>query len=273
MMGKKYSIRFTKAVASGNDFIIIDDIDGVLEKRGMDYSSMARDLCRRHMSVGADGILVLEKPEDADLKMRVINPDGSEVAMCGNGLRCAALYAVLKGFPGSMTVSTGAGLLQAEVKGNMVRLKMSDPKNVKTEINLGLGDIMMNASFIDSGVPHVVHMVDDIENYPVKETGKKIREHSFFSPGGTNVNFVGKQDGNAFPVRTYERGVEDETLACGTGAVASAVMLGLLGQASSPVEISTRSGEVLTVHYENTGGKIKNVYLEGLAEIVYEGGI
>jgi len=272
-MKNKYNIRFTKAVASGNDFIIIDDMDGALRERSIDYSDMARDLCRRHLSVGADGILVLESSTDADLKMRIINPDGSEVSMCGNGLRCSAVYAAGKGIKSPMRVITGAGILSADVNSDMVRLKMSDPKDIKLEINLGLGDSMMNISFIDSGVPHVVHMVDDIEKYPVKEIGRKVREHGFFAPEGTNVNFVGKKCADEFPVRTYERGVEDETLACGTGSVASAVILGLQGQASSPVKIRTKSGEVLKIHYKIVGDKVKDVYLEGTANIIYEGGI
>ncbi|MBU0571231.1 MAG: diaminopimelate epimerase [Candidatus Omnitrophica bacterium] len=272
-MRKKYDIHFTKAVASGNDFVIIDDKDGRVKKRGLNYGEMARDICRRHASVGADGVLILEGATDADLRMRVINPDGTEVDMCGNGARCSAFYAARKGWGTSFNIETGAGMLCAEVNGNRVRLKMSAPTNAKLAINLGLGDSMMNVNFINSGVPHVVHFVKDIENYPVVETGRRIREHSFFSPGGTNVNFVGEKNGDEFPIRTYERGVEDETLACGTGSVASALVLGLIGGANSPIKMRTKSGEILTVHYEIAGQKIQNVYLEGSADIVYEGGL
>ncbi len=272
-MRKKYNICFTKAVASGNDFVIIDDKNGEIKKRGLNYSEMAKDICRRHVSVGADGILVLEGATGADFKMRIINPDGTEVDMCGNGARCSAFYASQEGWGTAFNIETGAGILGAFVAGNKVRLKMSTPTDMKLAIGLGLGDSMMNVSFINSGVPHVVHFVEDIENYPVVETGRKIREHSFFAPEGTNVNFVGKAIGNEFPIRTYERGVEDETLACGTGSVASALILGLTGGAVPPVKMRTKSGEILTVHYEITGGKIRNVYLEGSADIIYEGGL
>ena len=272
-MRKKYNIRFTKAVASGNDFVIIDDKDGQIKKSGLNYGEMARDICRRHLSVGADGILVLEGAADADFRMRIINPDGTEVDMCGNGARCSALYAAYKGWGTSFNILTGAGMLGAEVSGNKVRLKMSTPTDLKLEINLGLGDSMMNVSFINSGVPHVVHFVKDIEDYPVVAIGRKVREHSFFAPGGTNVNFVGERVGDEFPVRTYERGVEDETLACGTGSVASALILGLSGQTVPPVKMRTKSGEILTVHYEILGDKVQNVYLEGSADIIYEGGL
>ena len=272
-MRKKYNIFFTKVVASGNDFIIIDDKDGQIGKLDLNYSEIAKDICRRHQSVGADGILVLEGATDADFRMRIINPDGTEVDMCGNGARCSAFYASSKAWGTSLSFETGAGMLAAEVDGNKVRLKMSTPKDTNLAINLGLGDSMMNVSFINSGVPHVVHFVEDIENYPVVATGRKIREHSFFAPGGTNVNFVGEATADEFPVRTYERGVEDETLACGTGSVASALILGLIGKSVSPIKMKTKSGEILTVYFELVGEKISNVYLEGLAHIVYEGGL
>ena len=272
-MKKKYNISFTKAVASGNDFIIIDDKDGQIGKLNLNYSEMAKDICRRHQSVGADGILVLEGATEADFRMRIINPDGSEVDMCGNGARCSALYASSKGWGTSFSFKTGAGMLGAEVDGNKVRLKMSTPKDANLEINLGLGDSMMNVSFINSGVPHVVHFVKDIENYPVLATGRKIREHTFFAPEGTNVNFVGQKIGDEFPIRTYERGVEDETLACGTGSVASALILGLSGQTTPPVKMRTKSGELLTIYYDVDNDEAQNVYLEGSADIVYEGGL
>lgn len=267
----RYGINFTKAQASGNDFIIIDNKDGELDSRNLDYAEMAKDLCRRRLSIGADGILVLENSAKADLKMRIINPDGSEVTMCGNGARCSAFYASQKGWGDSPAMETGAGIIKASVSGRQVKLKMSDPKDVKMGINLGLGHNMITVHFLDTGVPHVVHIVDDLEGYPVTDVGRKIREHSFFSPAGTNANFVSAITPAGASLRTYERGVEDETLACGTGTVASAVALGLLGQARSPVRMRTRGGEVLTVYFNIAGEKVTDVYLEGEAQIVFEG--
>jgi len=148
---------------------------------------------------------------------------------------------------------------------------MNYPKDVKLGVNLGIGEKMLTVHSLNTGVPHVVHLVDDLENYPVMEIGRKVREHSYFAPAGTNANFVGGINEKGAALRTYERGVEDETLACGTGTVASAVVLGLLGKAKPPVKMRTRGGEVLTVYYNISGNKVTDVYLEGEAQIVYEG--
>lgn len=267
----KYGVRFTKAVASGNDFIIIDNKDGELDPRQLDYSEMARDLCRRRLSVGGDGLLVLEGTDKADFRMRVINPDGSEVDMCGNGARCSSLYAALSGWGEKLSFETGAGILEAEINGNDVKLKMTDPTDIKLDVNLGVAKKFMKVHSLNTGVPHVVHTVEDLEKYPVKEMGRAIREHDIFAPEGTNANFVGEVEGSSAALRTYERGVEDETLACGTGTVASAVVLGLVENVSSPVSMRTRSGEVLKVYYKVSGHKVTDVYLEGPAKIVCEG--
>jgi len=273
-MKRKYNICFTKAVASGNDFIIIDNKAGELDARDLDYSALAKDLCRRHLSVGADGLLVLEDATDADFKMRIFNPDGSEVTMCGNGARCSAMYAALNGWGGEdLTFQTGAGILRASVGEGRVKIRMSDPKDIKTGIKLGIGSSIMNVNYVNTGVPHVVYLVEGLEGYPVRETGRKIREHTLFAPEGTNANFVETTEENSAFVRTYERGVEDETLACGTGTVASAIILGLLGYIAPPVNMRTKSGEELKVYYKKSGEKITDVYLEGTAGIVYEGRI
>ena len=266
---RRYDIIFTKAVASGNDFIIIDNKNGELDTRQLDYSSIARDLCRRRFSIGADGLLVLENSDKADFLMRIINPDGSEVTMCGNGARCSAL----NGWGEDLVIETGAGIINAEVREDNVKLKMSDPKDIKLGIKLGIGSNIVDVHYIDTGVPHVVHIVDDIENYPVRDMGRKIREHSLFAPEGTNADFIGDVEEGRASVRTYERGVEDETLACGTGITASAVILGLLEHVSSPVKLKAKSGDVLSVYYKVSGNKVSDVYLEGKASIVCEGKI
>ncbi len=270
-MSVKYDIQFTKAAASGNDFMIIDDKSRGPGARDTDYAEMARDLCRRRVSVGADGILVLEDSSEADFRMRVINPDGSEVDMCGNGARCSALYAAKKGWGEDPTFQTGAGVLSAEVNGDRVKIRMSDPEDIRLGFNLGVGSSIMNVHSLNTGVPHVVHIAEEVEDYPVRDTGRKIREHPNFAPEGTNVDFVGDIKDNRAFVRTYERGVEDETLACGTGTVASAVVLGLLGYAVPPVKMLTRSGEELTVYYRMAGARVTDVYLEGTACLIYEG--
>ncbi|MFH1847300.1 MAG: diaminopimelate epimerase [Candidatus Omnitrophota bacterium] len=267
----KYDLYFTKAVASGNDFIIIDNKNRELDVRDYDYSEMARDLCRRHISIGADGLLVLEDSDKAVFRMRIINPDGSEVNMCGNGARSSSVYAAHSKWGNELTIETRAGILGAVVHDNMVKIKMSDPTDLKLDINLGIGSNIITVHSVNTGVPHVVHIVDDLGKYEVKNIGRKIREHTIFAPNGTNADFIGNINGNSAEIRTYERGVEDETLACGTGTVASALILGQLGCVSSPVEIKTRSGEILKVYYDIHGKKMSNVYLEGSAAIVYEG--
>jgi len=269
-MERKYNLIFTKAVASGNDFIVIDNKSGELDSRMLDYSHLARELCPRRHAVGADGVLVLESSDAADFRMRIINPDGSEVTMCGNGARCSALYASSARWGDNLTIETGAGILKSEVSGGNVKLKMSDPKDLQMNINLGIGPNMMTVHFVDTGVPHVVHLVEDLENYPVKDIGSKIRHHPMFEPEGTNANFVGDIAEGGASLRTYERGVEDETLACGTGTTASAIILALLGEAEPPVVMKTKSGEDLTVHFNMSGKKIDDVYLEGSAQLVYE---
>ncbi|MBD3380409.1 MAG: diaminopimelate epimerase [Candidatus Omnitrophica bacterium] len=269
----KYNIVFTKAVASGNDFIIIDNKAGELDPLGLDYGSMAKDICRRKLSAGADGLLVLESSAEADFKMRIINPDGSEVDMCGNGARCSLLYASSAGWGNELSFETGAGILGGTVQGEKVKVRMTEPADIETGIKLGIGSNMMTVHRINTGVPHVVHIVDDLDGYPVEEMGRKIRFHSMFEPEGTNADFISNPSGPVAEIRTYERGVEGETLACGTGTVASALIAGLLGEASSPLDLRTRSGEILRVYFTIKGEKVSDVYLEGAAGLVYEGKI
>ena len=267
----KSNLCFTKMVASGNDFIIIDNKSGELNSQDLDYRALARDLCRRRLSIGADGLLLLENSDKADFKMRIFNPDGSEVSMCGNGARCSALYASGCNWGDDLVMETGAGLIKGAVNGRSVNLKMSDPERVELDLKLGIGKDMFTVHSINTGVPHAVHIVDDLASYPVVQVGRSIRNHSLFEPDGTNVEFVGNIKNGSAAVRTYERGVEDETLACGTGAVATALVLGLLGYVSGTVDIHTASGEVLKVYHKSAKGKITDVYLEGTAEVVCDG--
>ncbi|KJJ85071.1 diaminopimelate epimerase [Candidatus Omnitrophus magneticus] len=271
-MKKIDEIIFTKAVASGNDFIIIDNKARGTVFDSSYYSDLARSLCERHLSIGADGILAIEKSDRADYRMRIINPDGSEVNMCGNGARCAMLYAYKKGWGNNLTFETGAGILEGNITEFGVKIKMTEPRDFKKEIFLEVDGEKIKAHFIDTGVPHVVCMMDDIKKVDAVKLGRIIRGHNFFAPRGTNVNFVGDITKNGATVRTYERGVEDETLACGTGSVASAVILGLLGVLKSPVEITTKSGEKIKVYYKIISNeKVIDVYMEGKAQIIFEG--
>ena len=263
-------IKFTKAVATGNDFIIIDNRAGGFKR----LPTLAKELCDRKRGIGADGLLVVEKAKKADFMMRIFNPDGSEAEMCGNGSRCMALYAAdAKIAPSEMTINTLAGLLEASVKKDVVKVKLTEPKDIKWNLCLMIDKCPYKLNFVNTGVPHVVHFVNDIEKVDVKNLGSHIRRHGEFSPEGTNADFVEVIGRNRIKIRTYERGVEDETLACGTGAVASAVISAEVEKMSSPVIVGTRSGEELKVHFSMAAGEFKEVYLEGKAKLVYEGAI
>jgi diaminopimelate epimerase len=258
-------------VATGNDFIVIDGRDSSFGVRG---SELAKKLCGRKYGVGADGLLVMEPSEKADLKMRIFNPDGSEAEMCGNGSRCVALYANMKKMaPAKMKIETLAGILDAEVHGSSVKVKLTDPKDIQWNLCLMINECPYKVNVTDTGVPHVIHFVKDIENINVKDLGSKMRYHAEFSPAGANVDFVSIADraNNRIQVRTYERGVEDETLACGTGAVASAIIAAEAEKLSSPVEVRTKGNESLRVHFNVKDGKFRDVYLEGTAKLVFQG--
>jgi diaminopimelate epimerase len=267
-------VDFSKAVASGNDFVILDNRKDALESGVPDFGDLARSLCRRKYSVGADGVLILEDSDTAHFRMRIFNPDGSEVTMCGNGIRCSALYAYKKEWcNSSMKIETRAGILEAAVSGNAVRVKMTLPKGIVLNRSIGAGKTIMNVQVIDTGVPHAVHFVERIANYPVREMGSKIRYHKIFEPDGTNVDFVETVDSRTISVRTYERGVEDETLACGTGVVASAIISHLINGTEQPVNVITRSGELLKAYFKKEHNHFSDVFLEGKSDIVFEGGL
>ncbi len=266
-------IEFTKAVATGNDFVIIDRFKS-RPKPEEDFSILARELCERKRSVGADGLLVVEPSKKGDLRMRVFNPDGSEVAMCGNGSRCVALYARREGLikKDTVRIETGAGVIKAVVKeDDIVKVKLTDPKDIKWNFCLTIHKCPYKVSFADTGVPHVVHFVNDIDDIDVKAIGESIRYHKEFSPHGTNVDFVQVVDKHTIKVRTYERGVEDETYACGTGVVASAVIAAEADKLESPITVETKGGELLSVYFDLVDGHFRNVHLEGRVKLSYEG--
>jgi len=262
-------IKFTKAVATGNDFIIVDNRRN---NAAGNLRALAGKVCDRRRSIGADGLLVIEPSKRADFRMRIFNPDGSEAEMCGNGSRCAALYAATKGIAKSdMTIDTLAGLLKATVAGAVVKVKLTDPKDIKWNFCLTIHNCPYKLNFIDTGVPHVVNFTDDLDKVDVKDIGSHLRNHGEFAPSGANADFVTVIDKRNIKIRTYERGVEDETLACGTGAVASAIISAEVEKMASPVTVETRSGEKVKVYFEMVDGNFSNIYLEGQAKLVFEG--
>jgi len=268
-------MEFTKAVATGNDFIIVESralrAGGAQEAKTY-LSGLARKVCDRKRGVGADGLLVIEPSEKADFRMRIFNPDGSEAEMCGNGSRCIALYAATKKIAkNEMTIDTIAGALKAGVKGDIVKVMLPEPKDIKWNLCLDINKCPYKLNFVNTGVPHVIHFTKDLENIDVKNIGSHIRHHGEFAPEGANADFVKIDGKDTISIRTYERGVEDETLACGTGAVASAIIAAETEKMASPITVRTRGGEMLKVYFEMIEGNFKNAYLEGKASLVYRG--
>ena len=263
--------RFTKMNGAGNDFILIDNRMGDVR---LDRSQIAQ-LCDRHRGIGADGILLLEKPGNrADFRMRYFNADGGEAEMCGNGARCFARFAnKVAAAKEKISFETQAGLISAELKGDSVTLGMTEPADLRLHLELGIAGENKTVHFINSGVPHVVIPVVNIEDVDVRHEGAAVRYHKIFSPSGTNVNFMEKRGAKKIAIRTYERGVEDETLACGTGIVASALIFGATEGCHGPITVLPRGGDELQVGFETVAGRFCNVTLTGPAQFVFEGTI
>lgn len=264
-------IEFVKMVASGNDFVVLDNRRRTI--CGSKLHAFAREACERNYGIGGDGLIAVEPSKRADFRMRIINPDGSEAEMCGNGARCAALFAKEKKIAGKkMSFETLAGMIEAEVNGDIVRLKMPDPTDLRREVRLLIENENYMAHFVNTGVPHTVIYVEDLGSWDVKRLGREIRHHKTFAPKGTNVDFVQVQKGNLIKVRTYERGVEDETLACGTGVAASAIISAAMKDFKSPVTCLTKGGDKLKIYFKRNGDNFTDVYLEGGAKKVFCGG-
>jgi diaminopimelate epimerase len=256
-------LRFYKFQANGNDFILIDDRESSFP---VSRENIAR-LCHRRFGIGADGLMLLGSSDDYDFVMQYFNSDGSLGEMCGNGGRSMAALAYMKGIVGKeMRFVAGDGVHEARVKGEDaarrifdVSLKMLDVQRVQL-LNDGL--------FLNTGVPHFVQFVSDIEAVDVKKSGRALRNDVRFTPEGTNVDFVEIQKNRLF-VRTYERGVEDETLSCGTGVTASAIAFFLKTGLKIP-DIHTHGGN-FQVHFQETDSRFENISLHGPAELVFEG--
>ena len=263
-------IEFYKMSGSGNDFILIDNRDGSLAVG--DIVAFVKSVCERKVSVGADGLIVIESSDKVDFRWRFFNADGSEVEMCGNGGRCAARFALLKGIAGEkMSFETGAGIIDAEIRGDVVKIRLTDPHTLVMDDRIEVGGQTLLVNSVNTGVPHVVHFSDNLEGFDVFNTGRAIRRHEHYQPAGTNANFAAVVDDHTLRVRTYERGVEDETLACGTGSVASALIAARKGFVESPVDVRVQSGETLRIHFDQTEGGFTKVYLEGKTKVVYQG--
>ena len=283
-------IPFTKMVGTGNDFVVVDLLaHPSLRRLARRWSAVARVLCDRHRGIGADGLLVLERSPRADVRMRIFNADGSEAEMCGNGSRCVALYWTRAHGRGrlQLTLDTQAGVLQAWVRGTRVRVQLTQPTHYRPRVTVQAAGQHVSGGFVDTGVPHFVVPVRSIASVDVERLGRSLRRHSAFGPRGTNVDFIQLDARHAHRlfVRTYERGVEAETLACGTGITASAVVHVLRHPAANGrahdarrVEVQSRSGDLLTVSVRparraRPDRPVAEVTLEGEASWVFDGAV
>ncbi len=282
-------LKFTKMNGAGNDFVMLDNRDHSL---ALEKSAIER-ICDRHRGVGADGLLVVEPAQNgADFRMRYYNSDGGEAEMCGNGARCFARFAQrVAGKSGDVSFETIAGVIRAKMIGENVRIQMSEPHSLALNQSLSAGTARIAVHSLSTGVPHAVVFVGDsaapserasthpllhslrenLDAVDVRTLGNALRFHPHFAPKGTNVNFVTQTGQDAIAIRTYERGVEDETLACGTGVVACALIFGELAAAASPVKVKVRGGDTLEVAWEKSGDTWRNVTLTGPADFTFDG--
>lgn len=260
---------FTKMHGAGNDFIMIDD-------RAMKFPTGNKAglaaVGARHTGVGCDGFIFVQPSDTADFRMRFFNPDGGEVEMCGNGARCVARFARDIGAAGDrMDFETIAGSLRAEVGDRDVTLHMTEPKDWRLGQVLDIDGEQYEYNFVNTGVPHVVIEVPDPESVDLQSLGAAIRYHDDFKPAGTNANFIAVTGPDSLKLRTYERGVEGETLACGTGMVACALVAGRIGTVAPPVKVTCAFGDVLTIGYTPAENGPTDVTLTGGAVYVFQG--
>lgn len=259
---------FFKMSGLGNDFIFIDNTKESYNGILANIISYVPKLCKRGLSIGADGLVILEKSKVTDFAWKFFNSDGSIAEMCGNAARCAAKLAYLNGIAGKkMSFETLAGIIRAEIVDNLlVKAELTKPYNITIDYSINIDGNNFYISSVNTGVPHAIIFVSDLKNIDVQNLGNKIRYHEYFSPLGTNVNFCKVLNNNSIEIRTYERGVEAETLACGTGALAAAVISKEKNLANYPINVKTSGGGSIKISYENEG-----YYIEAEARLVYKG--
>lgn len=256
-------INFYKYQGTGNDFIMIDNRQDVFSKNN---TKLVESLCDRRFGIGADGLILLENDNSTDFKMVYYNSDGNQSSMCGNGGRCLVAFAKSLGIiENKATFIATDGLHHATISDDgIVSLQMKDVDEVRIEHDY---------VFLDTGSPHHVQLVEDLEHFKVKEKGAAIRYGELYGKAGSNVNFVSQKSADTFSLRTYERGVEDETLSCGTGATAVAIAMKALGKTeSNKINLNVEGGK-LEVSFTPTEGKYVDVFLKGPANFVFEGNI
>ncbi|HQO58050.1 MAG TPA: diaminopimelate epimerase [Candidatus Omnitrophota bacterium] len=272
---KQKIINFIKMSGAGNDFLVLEAV------KGLPLKKLARAMCDRTNGIGADGLLILGPSRKAEYRMRIINADGSEAEMCGNGARCLAAYIARYKREGrgqaTFTIETLAGILDAEAREEQARVRLSPPSDYRPDIALMVNKRRVIVQYIDTGVPHIIIYVDHLKDIDVNRIAPAFRYHKKFMPRGTNVNFVEQLKPGLVGIRTYERGVEAETKACGTGSVAAALVTFMKTHpgddniTGASMNVLTQSGEVLNVIFDMARGQFKNVYLKGSAHFIAQG--
>ncbi|MEW6161240.1 MAG: diaminopimelate epimerase [Verrucomicrobiota bacterium] len=257
---------------AGNDFVLIDNRDRKIQLT----PTQVRRLCDRQRGIGADGLFLLEPSRNgvADWSWEFFNSDGSTADMCGNGARCFARFIQqVAGASGTTSFETGAGVIKARFHGDRVTVNLTPPKDLRLNETVPLANGPATIHSVNTGVPHAVLFVSDADKAMVQQRGAEIRYHPHFAPKGTNVNFVQVLGPNHIRVRTYERGVEGETLACGTGVSAAALISACVHGFSSPVKVQVQGGDTLEVSFKSAAGIFSDVALNGPAEFVFTGRI
>ncbi len=265
------TLRFWKMNGAGNDFVMLDNRDQSLSLT----TDQIAGLCDRHRGVGADGLLAVEPAQSGgDYRMRYYNADGGEAEMCGNGARCFGRFVnrLHNDSLPSLRFETMAGMISAEFEGEQVRINMSTPHSLKLSQTLTVAGQELTVHSVNTGVPHAVVFVDDLENVDVRGLGAGLRYHEAFKPKGTNANFAKVIAPGQIAIRTYERGVEDETLACGTGMVACGLIEHEIHGTNSPVAVTVKGGDTLRIGFtESAPHEFTDVTLFGPADFVFSG--
>lgn len=269
-------VPFVKMSGAGNTFVVIDNRDGVvadaLKTAGISLERFVVRACSPVHGAATDGLILLEPSTKHDFTWRFFNADASAAGMCGNGARCAAWYAHEVGIAGqNMCFETGAGVVSAAIDEQQVVITLTPPSAISAPIKLTAMGQQWTGYAVNTGVPHVVIEVPSLSEIDVPALGSEIRHDKQFEPDGTNVNFVGHSVDGHLKVRTFERGVEGETLACGTGVTAAALVRAHLGDVQSPVRVQPLSGEFLTIRFEREGDRFTNVQVAGPAKVLLSG--
>jgi diaminopimelate epimerase len=262
------AIPFAKLSASANDFIVLDNRD---ESFSDVASLIAERVCARRYSIGADGLILVENSKQATVRIRYINPDGEEFNTCGNGGRCAARYTHLFVKPDQhITMETNIGVVKAQIVNRSVHLQLVKPTEIKLNLELSLEGKTYRGHYVQVGDPHFVVPFENIRNIDFVTLARKLRHHESLGPAGANVHFIEPIARNCMKIRSFERGVENETLACGSGCVSSAVSTFLEGKTDPPVTFEPQSGIPVAVHFQ-ASEDLGEIFLEGDARLVYRG--